>query len=154
MNIGEEEWDRVMDIDLKGCLLCAQVAGKKMAEQGRGGSITNLSSVAGIRAHTMRAGYGSAKVGLIMLSKQLAIELGPHNIRVNAICPGVVQTELTRDMWGDPETKQQWQSAVPLNRWAQPSDIANAALFLASDAASYITGIALAVDGGSAADIM
>jgi NAD(P)-dependent dehydrogenase (short-subunit alcohol dehydrogenase family) len=149
MEICEKEWDRVMDIDLKGCLLCAQAAGKQMIDQGRGGSIINLTSVAGIKAVAMRAGYASAKIGLIMLTRQLALELAPHNIRANAIAPGLVLTELTRDMWGDPELKKQMDAMVPLGSWAEPIDIANAALFLASDAAGYITGITLPVDGGA-----
>jgi 2-deoxy-D-gluconate 3-dehydrogenase len=149
MEISEEEWDRVMDIDLKGCLLCAQAAGKQMIAQGRGGSIINLTSVAGIKAVVMRAGYASAKIGLIMLTRQLALELAPHKIRTNAIAPGLVRTELTRDMWGDPETKSQMAALVPLGSWAEPLDVANAALFLASEAAGYITGITLPVDGAA-----
>ena len=149
MEISEEDWDRVMDIDLKGCLLCAQAAGKRMIDQGRGGSIINLTSVAGIKAVTTRAGYASAKIGLIMLTRHLALELAPHSIRANAIAPGLVLTELTRDMWGDPEVKKQMDAMVPLGSWAEPIDIANAALFLASDAAGYITGITLPVDGGA-----
>ena len=143
----DEVWDQLFDINLKGCLLCAQEAGKRMIEQGRGGSIINLSSVAGIKAVTIRAGYASSKIGLIMLTKQLAIELGPHNIRVNAIAPGIVLTDLTRDMWGDPEVKTRLEATVPLGRWAEATEIANAALFLASDAGSYITGITLPIDG-------
>ena len=147
MEISEEEWDRVMDIDLKGCLLCAQAAGKEMIKQGRGGSIINLTSVAGIKTIAIRAGYGSAKMGLIMLTRQLALELGPHKIRANAIAPGLVSTEMTRDMWGNPEVKKQQEALVPMGSWADPIDIANAALFLVSDAASYISGITLPVDG-------
>ena len=147
MEISEEEWDRVMDINLKGCLLCAQTAGRRMMEQGRGGSIINLSSVAGIKPLTIRAGYASSKIGLIMLTKQLALELGPHNIRVTAIAPGIVLTEMTRDMWDDPEARTQIEAMVPLGRWGEAAEIANAALFLASDAGSYITGITLPIDG-------
>jgi len=148
MEISEEEWDRVMDIDLKGCLFCAQAAGKRMIEQGRGGNIINISSGAGIKANVKRAGYGSAKVGLIMLTRQLAIELGLQNIRVNAIAPGLIRTEMTRDIWGDPEISKQSTAMVPMNRWGEPTDIANAALFLASDVASYVSGITLPVDAG------
>lgn len=148
MEISEEQWDRVMDIDLKGCLFCAQAAGKRMIEQGKGGNIINISSIQGIKANVKRAGYGSAKVGLIMLTRQLAIELGLHNIRVNAIAPGIIRTDMTRDIWSDPEISKQWLAMIPMNRLGEPTDIANAALFLASDAASYISGITLCVDGG------
>jgi 3-oxoacyl-[acyl-carrier protein] reductase len=150
MEISEAEWDRVMDIDLKGCLLCAQAAGRQMIAQKRGGSIISLTSVAGIKPITIRAGYASAKIGLIMLTKQLALELGQHKIRANAIAPGLVMTEMTRDMWGDPEIKKELEATVPLGSWAKPIDIANAALFLASDAGGYITGVTLPVDGASA----
>lgn len=149
MEISEEEWDRVMDIDLKGCLLTSQAAARQMIHQGWGGSIINLTSVAGIKPIIIRAGYASAKTGLIMLTKQLALELARHKIRTNAIAPGLVVSELTRDMWANPEVKKEKQAMVPLGCWAEPVDIANAALFLASDAASYITGITLPVDGAS-----
>jgi len=147
MEISEAEWDRVMDINLKGCLFCAQAAGRRMVEQGRGGTIINLSSVAGIKAVTVRAGYGTSKIGLIMLTKQLALELAPHKIRVNAIAPGLVRTQLTRDAWGEAESEKQMSAMVPMGRWAEASEIADAALFLASDAAAYISGITLPVDG-------
>lgn len=148
MEISEEQWDRVMDIDLKGCLFCAQAAGKRMIEQGKGGNIINISSIQGIKANVKRAGYGSAKVGLIMLTRQLAIELGLHNIRVNTIAPGIIRTDMTRDIWSDSEMSKQWLAMIPMNRLGEPTDIANAALFLASDAASYISGVTLCVDGG------
>ena len=153
MEVSEEQWDMVMDIDLKGCLFCAQAAGKRMIEQGKGGNIINISSVAGTEGNVNRAGYASAKVGLIMLTRQLAIELGPHNIRANAIAPSNVRTELNRDVFSDPEKSKQRMAIVPLNRWAEPVETANAALFLASDAAAYITGITLTVDGGRTAGV-
>jgi len=148
MEISEEEWDRVMDIDLKGCLFCAQAAGKRMIEQGRGGNIINMSSMVGIKAFTKRAGYGSAKIGLIMLTKQLAMELGPYGIRVNAIAPGHIRTEMTKDRWGDPRMARQSEAEVPLGRWGEPSDVANTALYLASEVSSYISGVTIPVDGG------
>jgi NAD(P)-dependent dehydrogenase (short-subunit alcohol dehydrogenase family) len=148
MDITEEEWDRVMDIDLKGCLFCAQAVGKRMIEQGKGGNIINISSTAGVKTDPNRGGYGSAKVGLIMLTKQLAIGLGQCNIRVNAIAPGPTKTELSRDMWSNPEAYKRLAAQIPLNRWAEPIEIANAALFLASDMSSFVTGITLCVDGG------
>jgi len=147
MDISEEQWDRVMDIDLKGCLFCAQAAGKRMIERGKGSSIINISSTQGIKANVKRAGYGSAKVGLIMLTRQLALELGPHSIRVNAIAPGFIRTDMTRDIWDDPKILAE----IPLNHWGEAADVTNAALFLASDTASYITGVTLCVDGGQTA---
>ncbi len=124
--------DRVIDIDLKGCLFCAQAAGKRMLEQGKGGNIINISSGAGMRTVVNRAGYGSAKAGLIMLTRQLAMELSPHGIRVNAIAPGIIRTEMTRDRWAHSETAGQLLATIPMGRWGEPADIANAALFSTS----------------------
>lgn len=151
MEISEEEWDRILDTDLKGCLLCAQAAGKRMIEQRRGGSIINISSVAAITSPVNRAGYASAKLGVIMLTRQLAKELGIYNIRVNTIIPGFIKTEMSRDMWSNPEKLKKELAMIPMNRWGEPVEVASAALMLASDAASYISGIALTVDGGMTA---
>lgn len=151
MEISEEEWDRILDTDLKGCLLCAQATGKRMIEQKRGGSIINLSSVAAVTSPVNRAGYASAKLGVIMLTRQLAKQLGPYNIRVNTIIPGFIKTEMNRDMWSNPKKLKQELAMIPMNRWGEPVEIANIALMLASDVASYVSGVALAVDGGMTA---
>ena len=151
MEISEEEWDRILDTDLKGCLLCAQATGKRMIEQKRGGSIINLSSVAAVTSPVNRAGYASAKLGVIMLTRQLAKQLGPYNIRVNTIIPGFIKTEMSRDMWSNPKKLKQELVMIPMNRWGEPVEIANIALMLASDVASYVSGVALAVDGGMTA---
>ena len=151
MEISEEEWDRILDTDLKGCLLCAQATGKRMIEQKRGGSIINLSSVAAVTSPVNRAGYASAKLGVIMLTRQLAKQLGPYNIRVNTIIPGFIKTEMSRDMWSNPKKLKQELAMIPMNRWGEPVEIANIALMLASDVASYVSGVALAVDGGMTA---
>lgn len=154
LEISEEMWDAVMAVNLKGCLLCSQAAAKRMIEQGRGGSIIHISSVAGIEANVNRAGYASSKAGLIMLTRQMAVELGPHNIRVNNIAPSNVKTEWNRDIYSDPEKSKQRLSIVPIKRWVEPTEIVNAALFLASDFATYITGITLPVDGGRLAGVI
>ncbi len=153
LEISEEMWDTVMAVNLKGCLLCSQVATKRMIEQERGGSIIHISSVAGIEANVNRAGYASSKAGLIMLTRQMAIELGPHNIRINNIAPSNVKTEWNRDIYTDPEKSKQRLSIVPIKRWVEPTETVNAALFLASDFATYITGITLPVDGGRLAGV-
>lgn len=153
LEISEEMWDTVMAVNLKGCLLCSQGAAKRMIEQRRGGSIIHISSVAGIEANVNRAGYASSKAGLIMLTRQMAIELGPHNIRVNTIAPSNVKTEWNRDIYTDPEKSKQRLSIVPIKRWVEPTETVNAALFLASDFATYITGITLPVDGGRLAGV-
>ena len=148
MEVSEEQWDSVMDIDLKGCLFCAQAAGKRMIEQGKGGNIINISSTAGLKPRTDLGGYSSAKTGLIMLTRQLAIELAPHNIRVNAIAPSWTRTEMSRPAWSNPEISKKILAMIPLGHWGEPTEIAMPALFLASDASSYITGITLIADGG------
>lgn len=153
LEISEEMWDTVMAVNLKGCLLCSQGAAKRMIEQQRGGSIIHISSVAGIEANVNRAGYASSKAGLIMLTRQMAIELGAYNIRVNTIAPSNVKTEWNRDIYTDPEKSKQRLSIVPIKRWVEPTETVNAALFLASDFATYITGITLPVDGGRLAGV-
>lgn len=151
MQISEEEWDRVVNTNLKGFFLCAQAAAAQMLAQKKGGSIINIASVAAAKAPLNRAGYASAKLGSIMLVRQMAKELGPHNIRINAIIAGFTKTEMTRDMWGDPEALKKELSNIPLDRWCEPREIAMAALMLSADVSSYITGIALPVDGGMTA---
>ena len=151
MNISEEDWNRVLDTNLKGFLFCAQAAARQMQAQKKGGSIITIASVAAVKAPLNRAGYASAKLGSIMLTRQLAKELAIHNIRVNAIIAGFTKTEMTRDMWSDPAALKNELANIPMNRWCEPSEIAAAALLLASDAAGYITGAALPVDGGMTA---
>ncbi|MEE9583261.1 MAG: glucose 1-dehydrogenase, partial [Dehalococcoidales bacterium] len=145
----EDEWDEIIDINLKGYYLCSQAAGRIMVER-KSGTIINIGSRIGIRALKNRAAYSIAKAGVLMLTRLLALELAEHNIRVNAIGPGIVKTELTRALWSDPETLKKFESTIPLGgRWAEPGDIVGAALFLASDASSYITGDTILVDGGA-----
>jgi len=146
----EDEWDRVIGTDLKGYYLCCQAVGQKMIER-KEGNIINMASTQGIRPPTAPptapikptgvAPYTIAKAGVIMLTKILAKELASYNIRVNCIAPGPVKTDMT------PESlTQEWK--MPLGRWAEPSDFAGPALFLASDASSYVTGHTIIVDGG------
>jgi 3-oxoacyl-[acyl-carrier protein] reductase len=174
LTIEEEEWDRVIDIHLKGCYLCCKAFAPGMVERKRG-SIVSMASVEGVQCVRNSANpYPGAKAGIMMLSRGLAWELGPYNVRVNAIAPGLIRTEMTRGMWdfespdfrtnlaqqsgtnGAPATPEDATSMldqvlarrIPMARMAEPEEIASAALFLASDAASYITGHTLLVDGG------
>ncbi len=145
----EDEWDRVINIDLKGCYLCCQALGKRMVEQ-RKGNIINVSSIGGVstgRGVDISA-YGIAKAGVIRLTKGLAWELGRYNIRVNAIAPGQVRTEMIQDIWSNPERLKQAKAKTALGRLADPSEIATVALFLASDASSNITGQTIIADSG------
>ena len=154
LEVTEEDWDNVVDIDLKGYFLCSQAVAKKMVERGKGGNIINVASVAGVRlgeymrkVETQLGVYAVAKAGVLMLNKALAQEWAPYNIRVNAISPTRVLTPMSL-AWDNPEEARRSSAYIPLGRIAQPGDVAGAALFLASDASSYITGDNIMVDGG------
>jgi len=147
LELREDDWERVLNIDLKGYHLCCQAVGKRMVEQKRG-NIINIASRSAMKADERKGAYCVAKAGVVMLTRVLARELGRYNIRVNAISPGVVETEMSRPMWSDPRFMRQFMAIVPLGRMAQPNEIANVALFLASEASSYITGHTILVDGG------
>lgn len=150
LELGEDGWDRVINTDLKGYYLCSQAVGKRMVEQKRG-SIINIASTAAIKAAAEMGAYCIAKAGVVMLTRVLALELAQYNIRVNAIAPYMVKTKFSQPLWGDPETLKQIESEIPLGRLAEPGDIVGSALFLASDASSYITGHTIIVDGGLSA---
>jgi len=148
MEVNEEEWDRVIDVNLKGCYLFCQAVGRGMIDRKRG-NIINIASVEGFKAVRPVANpYASSKAGIMLLTRGLAWELGPHNIRVNAIAPGGVRTEMLRPLWSNPEALKLFETRTALGRMAEPADIASVALFLASDASSYITGQTIIVDGG------
>ena len=145
----EDEWDKVIDTNLKGCYLCSQAVGQGMVERKKG-NIISMASVAGLSAGLMRT-YNISKAGVIMLTRVLARQLAPHNIRVNAIAPTIIRTEMTRLLWDSPERLEQFESRSLLGRIGETSDIVGPALFLASDASSYITGHTIVVDGGGGA---
>lgn len=143
----EAEFERVVNLNLKGSFLALQAAGRRMAEQGRG-SIVLFSS---IRSQVVEPGqgvYAATKAGTLQLVKTLAAELGPRGVRANAIAPGVVETPLTAPIKNNPEWYRAYAEKGALGRWATPSEMVGAAVFLASDAASYVTGTLLVVDGG------
>ncbi len=148
LDLEEREWDRVIDTNLKGAFLCAQIAARAMVDARTPGAIVNIASINAKIALAGQAHYTASKGGLIMLTKAMALDLAPHRIRVNAIGPGVIETRMTEASLSDPERRAMLLSKVPLGRVGQPRDVANAALFLASDEASYITGTTLYVDGG------
>jgi 3-oxoacyl-[acyl-carrier protein] reductase len=146
LSITLEEWNRVLQINLTGQFLCAQAVARAMLQQG-GGRIINVASISGERGGTGRAAYGAAKAGVILLTKVMAVELASKDIRVNAISPGPTETEQVRECHDD-ATRAAYHSVLPIKRYAEPSEIANAALFLASDEASFVHGHILNVDGG------
>lgn len=146
-NYTTEELDRVLTVNLKGTFYCLREAARRMADQGSG-SIIAFSS---IRAQVVEPGqsvYSATKAGVAQMVRALAAELGPRGVRANAIAPGVVETALTRPITAHPEWYQAYAARTALGRWATPDDIAGAVVFLASDAARYVTGSVLVVDGG------
>jgi NAD(P)-dependent dehydrogenase (short-subunit alcohol dehydrogenase family) len=143
----DENWDKVLDTNLKGAFLCCQIAGKIMAGQ-RSGNIINISSQVGVTPGTGTGAYSISKAAIIMLTRQLALELAGFNIRVNAIAPGIVKTDFNSAFWKGPEVEKRASGMVPLGRLAEPEDVARTALFLASEHSSYVTGEVLCVNGG------
>ena len=145
MRMSEEDWDVVIDTNLKGTFNCIKAVSRQMLRQ-RYGRIVNITSVAGLAGNVGQANYASAKAGLIGLTKTVAKELGSRGITCNAVAPGFVYTDLTASL--PPELVQQAVDRTPLGRVGEAEDMAAAVLFLASDDASFITGQVLAVDGG------
>ena len=146
-----EEWTRVLTVDLTGPMLVCHAAVPAMKRAGRG-TIVNVASGAGLRPLEHRTAYCSAKAGLVMFGKTLAMDLAPHGIRVNAICPGIIDTPMFRGSWegaSDPRAELgRILDRYLIKRTGQPDEIAYAALYLTSDESSFVTGAALAVDGG------
>jgi 3-oxoacyl-[acyl-carrier protein] reductase len=147
MRMSEEDWDAVLDINLKGAFNCSQAVIRPMMKQ-RYGRIINISSVSGVVGQAGQANYSSSKAGLLGLTKALAKEVGSRNITVNAVAPGFIETRLTVNL--PQEIRDFSLKLTPLGRFGTPEDIANAVAFLASEEASFITGATLQVDGGMA----
>jgi 3-oxoacyl-[acyl-carrier protein] reductase len=141
----EADWDRVVDVNLKGVFNCAQAAAKIMLEQGSG-CILNIASVVGIYGNIGQTNYAATKAGVIGMTKSWGKELGPKGIRVNAVAPGFIQTDMTAKV--PDKILKMMEEKTPLRRLGQPDDVAKAFLFLASDAASYVNATVLSVDGG------
>ncbi|MET7298995.1 SDR family NAD(P)-dependent oxidoreductase [Embleya sp. NPDC005575] len=142
------EWQRVLDVNLTGTLLAVQAAARWMVARNRRGSIITIASIAAKHPEAGSAAYSVSKAGVWMLTKQAALVLGPAGIRVNAIGPGFIETNMTAVLRGMPELEQRLLGSVPLGRMGSAREVANAALFLASDQSSYFTGEMLHPDGG------
>lgn len=142
-----EEWRHVLGTNLDGAFLCTQAVAPIMLRDGRGGAVVNIASISGLRASTLRVAYGTSKGALIHLTKQQAIELGNAGIRVNAIAPGPVDTEMAK-LVHSVAIRSDYHDVIPLNRYGTVEEIASAAGFLCGAEASYINGQVLAVDGG------
>ncbi|MBU4421739.1 3-oxoacyl-ACP reductase FabG [Patescibacteria group bacterium] len=143
----EKDWDFVLGINLKGVFLCTNAAAKQMVKQ-KGGKIISIASIAGEVGFMNTSAYCASKAGIINLTRELAMELSPHNINVNVVAPGVIATKMTEDMLKDKKTKEVLLANTPLGRVGQPEEIGKAVVFLASDDSSFITGHTLVVDGG------
>jgi len=143
----EQDFDRILDINLKGVFLCSKAVVPEMIKQGKG-KIINITSIAGQVGFANSSAYCASKGAIINITRELALELAQYKINVNAIGPGVIETPMTKNLLEDKATKETLLANIPLNRIGKPEDIANAALFLASNKADYITGITLFVDGG------
>jgi 3-oxoacyl-[acyl-carrier protein] reductase len=141
-----DEWEKQLRVNLTGTFLCAQTAARVMVRQGRG-QIVNVASISGQRGGQGRAAYGSAKAGVILLTRVMAVELAPLGVRVNAIAPGPVDTEQSRGTHTE-ATRRAYRERIPTGRYGAREEIASAALFLVSDESSFVAGHVLNVDGG------
>ncbi len=145
MRMSEEQWDTVIQVNLKSVFNLTKASLKTLMKN-KFGSIINITSVVGIRGNAGQANYSASKAGIIGFTKSVALELGSRNIRSNAIAPGFIETEMTGEL--NPEVVKGWTDSIPLKRAGQADDVANGAVFLASDLSKYVTGQVLQVDGG------
>jgi NAD(P)-dependent dehydrogenase (short-subunit alcohol dehydrogenase family) len=147
LEITEAEWDRQVDTNLKGAFLVAQAAARLMRDQAAGGAIVNIASILGLRVAGQVAAYLTSKAGIVHLTKGMALELARHRIRVNALCPGYIETDLNREFFAS-DTGRALIQRIPQRRLGQASELEGPLLLMCSDAGSYMTGAVLAVDGG------
>jgi len=145
IRISEEDFDRVIEVNLKSVFNITKAVQRTMLKQ-RHGSIINMSSIVGVQGNAGQTNYAASKAGIIGFSKSVALELGSRNIRCNVIAPGFIETEMTQKL--DEATVQSWRDGIPLKRGGTPQDIANTCLYLASELSSYVTGQVIHVDGG------
>ena len=145
--VTEEQWDQILNVNLKGAFFCSKEVARGMIDRGKG-KIVNVSSAAGLIPMEERAAYSSSKAGLLMLTRVLALEWAPHQITVNAVAPTFIETELAAQTLDRPGMRDYLLSRIPLNRLAKVEDLAGAVVYLCSPAADFITGTVIPVDGG------
>jgi NAD(P)-dependent dehydrogenase (short-subunit alcohol dehydrogenase family) len=147
-DLSEQDWDEVIDVNLKGTFLCSQAVGREMIQRG-GGSIVNIASMAGHMPELRGGAYSVSKAGVISLTKMMAIDWAKYQIRVNAVSPGTIRTPMTDNHYDTADLREKRAKTIPLNRFGEPEEVANCVVFLASDESSFVTGHSLVVDGGT-----
>jgi NAD(P)-dependent dehydrogenase (short-subunit alcohol dehydrogenase family) len=149
LQISDEDWQRTIDINLTGSFLVSQVGARAMVNAGIPGAIVFMASTNGLVGEEDLADYNASKFGVVGLTKSLAIDLAPYNIRVNSVNPGLIRTRLTRSVWENPPAEEAYTSQrIPLRRLGLPEEVAACVAFLASDDSSFVTGHSLVIDGG------
>eukprot|EP01125_Pyxidicula_operculata_P003448 TRINITY_DN142_c0_g1_i1.p1 TRINITY_DN142_c0_g1~~TRINITY_DN142_c0_g1_i1.p1 ORF type:complete len:251 (-),score=26.39 TRINITY_DN142_c0_g1_i1:45-797(-) len=148
LELSVEDWDTVLNTNLRSAFIVSQVVARGMVSRGKGGSIVNVSSQASMVGLDRHVAYCSSKGGMDQLTRTMALELGKHNVRVNSINPTVVMTDMGKQVWSAPEVADPMLAKIPLGRFATPLEVADSVLFLLSDKASMINGVMLPVDGG------
>lgn len=147
-----ETWDRTLQVNLTAVFALSQLAARLMVEQGAGGAIVNIASTNGHVGERGLAAYNASKAGVVLLTKTIAIELAPYNIRANCVSPGFILTELAREAGADEDFIREYTKKIPLRRYGRPEEVANLVAFLASDESSFITGESVIIDGGQLAE--
>lgn len=148
LELRDDDWERVLAVNLTGVFLCNQIAARQLVAQANGGAIVNLASIMAVAPRAETVAYGATKAAVVNLTQSSALALAPHGIRVNAIGPGYTETDMTAAIRARPAAARAITDVIPLGGFGTPADVADAALFLASDDAAYITGQVLYVDGG------
>jgi NAD(P)-dependent dehydrogenase (short-subunit alcohol dehydrogenase family) len=147
LELTEDDWDQTLDTNLKGCFLVAKAVGRHMLDRQKG-SVINVASMLASVVHAERGAYASSKGGVVQLTRVLAVEWAPFNVRANAICPGPFMTELNKAILKDPEKVKYFMDRLPMKRFGKPEELVGSVVFLASEASSYITGTTIYIDGG------